>query len=55
MKGFPQELEDFIDSILTDREPVSGLDLARDVVETIYAGYASAEKGERIMLKNGQK
>ena len=51
MKGFPQEMEDFIDTILSDREPVSGIDLARDVVETIYAAYASAEKGMRIELK----
>ena len=51
MKGFPQELEDFIDAILFDREPVSGIDLARDVVEAIYAGYASAERGERIEFK----
>ena len=51
MKGFPQELEDFIDAVLLDREPVSGIDLARDVVETIYAAYASAEKGVRIELK----
>ncbi len=51
MKGFPQELEDFIDAILFEREPVSGIDLARDVVETIYAGYVSAEQGQRIELK----
>jgi len=51
MKGFPQELEDFIDAVLLDKEPVSGIDLARDVVETIYAAYASAEKGMRIELK----
>ncbi|MEI9475561.1 MAG: Gfo/Idh/MocA family oxidoreductase [Deltaproteobacteria bacterium] len=50
MKGFPQELEDFIDAILFEREPVSGMDLARDVVEAIYAGYVSAERGERIEL-----
>ena len=50
MKGFPQELEDFIDAILFDREPVSGIDLARDVVEAIYAGYVSAERGMRIEI-----
>ena len=48
MKGFPQELEDFTDAILYNREPVSGIDLARDVVETIYGAYVSAEKGSRI-------
>jgi predicted dehydrogenase len=50
MKGFPQELEDFIDAVLLDREPISGIDLARDVVGTIYAAYASAENGKRIDL-----
>ncbi len=51
VKGFPQELEDFVDAVLLDREPVSSIDLARDVVEVIYAGYASAEGGKRIDLK----
>jgi predicted dehydrogenase len=51
VRGYPQELEDFIDAVLSDREPVSGMDLARDVVEVIYAAYASAEKGMRIELK----
>jgi len=51
VRGYPQELEDFIDAVLLDREPVSGIDLARDVVEAIYAAYASAEKGMRIELK----
>jgi predicted dehydrogenase len=51
IKGFPQELEDFVDAVLFDREPVSGLDLARDVVEAIYTGYVSAEKGQRIEIK----
>jgi len=51
MKGFTPELEDFIDSLLLDREPISGIDLARDVVEAIYAAYVSAEGGRRIELK----
>jgi predicted dehydrogenase len=51
IKGYPQELEDFIDAIRFDREPISGIDLARDVVEAIYAAYASAEKGMRIELE----
>jgi predicted dehydrogenase len=51
VRGYPQELEDFIDAVLLDREPVSGMELARDVVETIYAAYTSAEQGMRIELK----
>ncbi len=51
MKEFTPEMEDFIDALLLDREPISGIDLARDVVEAIYAAYASAEEGKRINLK----
>jgi predicted dehydrogenase len=51
MRGYPQELEDFIDAILFDREPISGIELAKEVVEAIYAAYASAEMGMRIELQ----
>ena len=50
-RGYPQELEDFIEAILENREPVSGLDLADEVVNVIYSGYLSAEKGERVALR----
>ena len=40
-----------IDAVLFDREPVSGIDLALEVVEAIYAAYASAEKGMRVELR----
>jgi len=51
VRGYPQELEDFVDSLLTGREPVSGLDLALETVEAIYAAYLAAEKGMRVELK----
>jgi len=50
VRGYPQELEDFADSLLTGREPISGLDLARQTVKAIYAAYVSAEKGRRVEL-----
>lgn len=50
VRGYPQELEDFADCLLTGREPISGLDLAMDTVKAIYAAYLSAEKGARIEL-----
>jgi predicted dehydrogenase len=50
-RGYPQELEDFIEAILGDREPVSGLNLAEEVVNVVYSGYLSAEKGERVSLR----
>jgi len=43
--GYPQEFQDFIESIYHDREPLSGLELARDTIATLYAGYLSAERG----------
>lgn len=43
--GYPQEFQDFMESIYDDREPLSGIELARDTIATIYAGYLSAERG----------
>jgi len=42
--GYPQEFQDFLESIYHDREPLSGMELARDTIATIYAGYLSAER-----------
>jgi predicted dehydrogenase len=52
VRGYPQELEDFVDCLLTGREPVSGLDLAIETVKAIYAAYLSAEKGMRVKVEN---
>jgi predicted dehydrogenase len=50
MRGYPQEMEDFVDAILEDRDPISGADLAYETVEVIYAAYLSAETGKRVEL-----
>ncbi|HMH52811.1 MAG TPA: Gfo/Idh/MocA family oxidoreductase [Candidatus Acidoferrum sp.] len=50
MRGYPQELEDFVDAIGGRREPLSGGALARDVVEVIYAGYLSSARGCRVKV-----
>ena len=52
MRGYTPEMEDFVDAVLTDREPVSGIGLARDCVEMIYAAYLSAEQGRRVELRS---
>jgi len=54
VRGYPQELEDFVDCLLTGREPVSGLDLAYQTVEVIYSAYLAAEKGKRVELKESK-
>jgi predicted dehydrogenase len=50
MRGYPQEMEDFVNAILEDRDPISSTDLAYETVEVIYAAYLSAENGKRIEL-----
>jgi predicted dehydrogenase len=50
MRGYPQEMEDFVDAVREQREPLSGLLLAHETVEVIYAGYVSAQEGRRVEL-----
>jgi len=47
-RGYPQEMQDFVEAIAESRAPLSGIRLARDVVATIYAAYRSAETGVRV-------
>lgn len=51
MRGYPQEMEDFVDAVREKREPLSGLLLAHETVEVIYAGYVSAQEGRRVELR----
>ena len=50
MRGYPQELDDFLGAIRDGRQPLSGGALAREVVEVIYAAYVSAASGRRVEL-----
>lgn len=50
-RGYPQEMQDFVDTIREDREPLAGVDLAADCVEVIYAAYLSAQEGRRVSLQ----
>lgn len=43
--GYPQEFQDFMESISLGREPLAGLDLARDTIAVLYTGYLSAQNG----------
>lgn len=49
-RGYPQEMQDFVDAITSGRQPASGLQLARDVVEVIYLAYVSAAENRRVPL-----
>lgn len=49
--GYPQEFQDFVECFAEGRQPLSGLELARDTMATIYAGYLSAErKGAEVEI-----
>lgn len=51
MTGYPQEMEDFVKSILQNKEPQSNLELAVSTVATLYAAYFSDEqKGREIKV-----
>ncbi len=42
--GYPQEFQDFMESIAQNRQPLSGAELARDTIAVLYSGYLSAER-----------
>ncbi len=51
MNGYPQEFQDFADSIATGREPLAGGELGRDTVAVLYSAYLSAERrGEEVEI-----
>jgi len=50
LRSYPQEIQDFIEAIALDRAPLSGLELAKQVVEVIYAGYVSMEERRKVAL-----
>jgi predicted dehydrogenase len=50
-QGYPQEFQDFMESIAQQREPLSGGELARDTVAALYSAYLSAERsGAEVQL-----
>ncbi len=50
--GYAQEIQDFVEAVYEDREPLSGLELAVESIRVAYALYWSAEAGQRIRLPN---
>jgi len=50
LQGYRGEFEDFLRAVRTGSTPLSGAEFARDVVQVIYASYASAEEGREVDL-----
>jgi predicted dehydrogenase len=49
-QGYPHELKHFINCVRTGKQPLVTGQLGRDVLEVIYAAYASAGQGKKIEL-----
>jgi predicted dehydrogenase len=49
-RGYLQEIQDFMECVSTDRQPLADLGLAYETIKVNYAGYWSAEDGRRIVL-----
>lgn len=49
-QGYPHELKHFIDCVRNDKQPLVTGEDGRAVLEIIYAAYASAAEGRKIML-----
>ncbi|MQG18228.1 MAG: Gfo/Idh/MocA family oxidoreductase [SAR202 cluster bacterium] len=50
INGFPQEMQDFCESIAYNRPPLSNSQLGRSVVQTCYSAYLSAHSGSKIKI-----
>lgn len=50
MLGYPHEIQDFMEAVAFDRAPKSSLELAKQVVEVVYAGYVSMEEGRKVAV-----
>ena len=52
MRGYADEMRDFMHSIYYDHEPQSGFNLAYETIRMIYLAYLSAELGRKIDLEH---
>lgn len=50
VRGYTAEMQDFMEAVAYNREPVSGFDIAYDTARLTYAAYMSAELGCRVTL-----
>lgn len=50
LRGYTDEMRDFMEAIYFDREPKSGFSLAYESIKIIYAAYMSAEIGKAVEL-----
>ncbi len=51
IRGYTDEMQDFMECVCFGREPQSGFRLAYDTARVTYAAYASAELGRKVILE----
>ncbi len=51
VRGYVDEMRDFMEAIYYDRQPLSGFDIAYDTSRIIYAAYMSSEVGHAVELQ----
>lgn len=50
IRGYTDEMQDFMEAIFYNRDPKSDFKLAYDTIKVTYAAYLSAETGQRVVL-----
>ena len=50
MRGYVDEIQDFMEAVYFDRTPKSGFDIAYSTAKITYAAYKASELGKRIEL-----
>lgn len=53
VRGYVDEMQDFMEAVFYDRKPKSDFKLAYDTARVVYAAYASAEAGCRWEMEGG--
>ncbi len=49
-RGYLGEIQDFMECAAFGRQPLAGVELARQAIQVHYAAYLSAEEGRRVVL-----
>jgi len=50
LRGYSNQFQDFINSAVYDKEPISNFEIAFEVTKIIYAAYISSEEGKRVYI-----
>ena len=50
LRGYCNEITDFMESVINDREPESSFELASQVIKVIYASYYSNSSFPEVFL-----